>query len=183
MYIKLSCWVFSVPSGFPLQPSIVVSKHTFFNMATDLIFLPPLFSLIFFSCLSVLSCSKVKWWKIRNRIYLVNWVLVLVCILSLPPPDCSFSPHESGSLPVAFPSTHCFSCFYHFRVVPGSVSRPVLSPEAPSQHNELFSATLSWKQDSTESVISFSFCVCCSSSPELHQHWLTVCFPPTIIFM
>lgn len=89
----------------------------------------------------MLSCSKVQWWKIRNRIYLVNWVHVLVCIL-FNLPDCFFSPHAPGSLPVAFPSIHCFSCFYHFRVVPVSASRPVLSTEAPSQHNDVFSHTL-----------------------------------------
>ncbi len=52
----------------------------------------PLCSPSFFSCLSVLSCSKVKWWKIRNRIYLVNWVHVLVCILSLTSPTVPSAP-------------------------------------------------------------------------------------------
>ncbi len=63
----------------------------------------------------MLSCSKVQWWKIRNRIYLVNWVHVLVCILSLTSPAVSsppwawitasgFSIHSLFFLLLSFPS-------------------------------------------------------------------------------
>lgn len=88
-------------------------------------------------------------------------------VASLSPPLLFSPPLKLGALPSAFPSTHCFSYSYHFRVVPLSASSPAC-PRKPLSNTMTCFHSFSWKRDSTESVISFSFHVLyCSSNPVL----------------
>lgn len=167
---------FSVPSSFPLQPSVVVSMHTvrFCSFA----FLPRFF------LFSIFSCSKAKWWKIRNRNCLVNRVHILVCILSLtfptvrsPPMSLDhrqwlFHPH------IVFPAFIISELFHR--------ARPVQSCPRKLHPNTMTCFQPHSPGSRTARRVWFPFLsLSCIVHPAqcYTEYWLTLRFPPTVIFM